>query len=213
MTDSRQERKIWIKDKKIILDCLTMTGKTQNSLAKEINITEIHLSRVLNKKICVGLSTVKALLTFFDVFSFNDLFYIEYLKEKQKTRNETMTEEQIKEIREKEKIQRQKYKEKQAIYHAKWYEKNGIKLDKEQKEKLKKWRQDNPEKVKASNILNKAVETRKIKRPLSCSNCGKTNTKIIGHHHDYNKPLDIIWLCSSCHRLIHSKTSNTSKMP
>ena len=35
-----------------------------------------------------------------------------------------------------------------------------------------------------------------------CAVCGDTETE--AHHEDYSKPLDVIWLCSSCHKQVHS---------
>ena len=38
--------------------------------------------------------------------------------------------------------------------------------------------------------------------PRRCQSCnGRLNVQ--AHHEDYSKPLDVLWLCASCHRLIH----------
>ncbi len=65
-------------------------------------------------------------------------------------------------------------------------------------EDLEKQGDGNPVKMKAQNILNRAVKAGKIKRPSKCSKCGKTG-KIQAHHKDYSKPLDVTWLCQTCH--------------
>lgn len=41
--------------------------------------------------------------------------------------------------------------------------------------------------------------------PEPCAVCGETTTD--AHHEDYNKPLDIVWLCRSHHRLRHEELS------
>lgn len=38
--------------------------------------------------------------------------------------------------------------------------------------------------------------------PVRCSECNKKG-KVHGHHPDYGKPLEIVWLCPSCHRYKH----------
>lgn len=43
-----------------------------------------------------------------------------------------------------------------------------------------------------------------IKQP--CCKCG--NEKAEAHHEDYNKPLEIIWLCKQCHAALHYPTDN-----
>jgi len=42
-----------------------------------------------------------------------------------------------------------------------------------------------------------------IVRPGICEACGKESKRIEGHHTDYAYPLEVIWLCFSCHREIH----------
>ena len=66
-----------------------------------------------------------------------------------------------------------------------------------------KWfREHNPEKYAAQILLGNAVRAGKLKRPNKCSRCGR-KTKIMGHHIDYFKPLDVIWVCQPCHKVLH----------
>ena len=48
-----------------------------------------------------------------------------------------------------------------------------------------------------------------------CEVCGKL--KVEGHHPDYNKPLEVIWLCHLHHRRVHAVSKapqpNTGKNP
>lgn len=65
-----------------------------------------------------------------------------------------------------------------------------------------------PLKYKASKKMEYAVYSHKILKPNICSNCKKEykKTAIHGHHFDYNKPLEVIWLCCKCHLELHTKT-------
>lgn len=64
------------------------------------------------------------------------------------------------------------------------------------------YRKNHHEKCIAHDRLAYALETGKIKRPDKCSLCGVSCTPQ-GHHYDYSKALEVIWLCSKCHSRIH----------
>lgn len=57
-------------------------------------------------------------------------------------------------------------------------------------------------KRQAASLLNRAINRGDVKRPGICSKCPRT-LDVIGHHHDYSKPLEVEWLCSRCHGKAH----------
>ena len=59
-----------------------------------------------------------------------------------------------------------------------------------------------PEKFKARRRFIYAVKTGKIIRQ-SCERCGEKNAQ--GHHPDYSKPLEVMWLCRKHHMELHRK--------
>lgn len=59
-----------------------------------------------------------------------------------------------------------------------------------------KWRDKNRHKVAA----HQAVQNARL-APLTCEHCGEANTE--AHHENYNRPLDVQWLCKSCHTKLH----------
>lgn len=65
-----------------------------------------------------------------------------------------------------------------------------------------KYRKEQPEKELARNRFLRAVKSGKIRRPELCSKC-QLKTKVEGHHPDYSKPYDVIWVCRMCHAGIH----------
>jgi ribosomal protein S27AE len=66
----------------------------------------------------------------------------------------------------------------------------------------KKW---DPKRERANGLVYRAVKSGKLKKPTHCENCGEAK-RLVGHHDDYDKPLDVRWLCLSCHRRFHSGT-------
>lgn len=71
---------------------------------------------------------------------------------------------------------------------------------------------ENPEKRSAHNIVTKYILNGSIKKPTNCSTKGCSKKKIQAHHDDYSKPLDIMWLCTSCHGLRHRFLNEKRRM-
>lgn len=66
-------------------------------------------------------------------------------------------------------------------------------------EKQKEYRWNNKEKYYARTKLGNALRDGKIEKPINCSRCHRFSDIIEGHHPDYTKPLEVIWLCPYCH--------------
>lgn len=60
----------------------------------------------------------------------------------------------------------------------------------------------NPTKKNAYMAIDAAIRAGMMVRPSVCSGCGCSDDehRIEAHHYDYAKPLDVIWLCTPCHR-------------
>ena len=66
----------------------------------------------------------------------------------------------------------------------------------------RKWMLANADRAKARELYRYALRSGKITRK-PCSVCGSENTE--GHHTDYSKPLEVIWLCRTHHLEEHAK--------
>jgi hypothetical protein len=71
----------------------------------------------------------------------------------------------------------------------------------------RKWNESNKDKYIAHIAVNNAVRDGVLTKPQTCSKCGKGNCRIEGHHNDYSKPLEVLWLCNSCHKSLHKDLS------
>lgn len=87
-------------------------------------------------------------------------------------------------------------------YWKKWYSSHKKEHSLNARKFARAWMMKNKEKANAHSKLYYAVKTGKINKPLHCSSCSSQG-KIEGHHPDYQKPLQVVWLCRSCHKSIH----------
>lgn len=68
---------------------------------------------------------------------------------------------------------------------------------------------DNTKKKRVQHILDKAVRKGIVIPQSNCQICGKSKEfndgrrGIQAHHSDYDKPLDVIWMCQECHHEWH----------
>jgi len=64
------------------------------------------------------------------------------------------------------------------------------------------WRAADKRRQKAHNSVSYAIKTGRLVREPCCL-CG--NEKTVAHHEDYDKPLEVIWLCQACHKQRHKE--------
>lgn len=93
---------------------------------------------------------------------------------------------------------KQKTKDK-AEYMRAWKEANPGKMT----EYKRDWWQRNRERLLVKEKVRYAVRSGKLQR-LPCGVCGEVEVE--AHHPDYDKPLDVIWLCRKHHMEIHNAT-------
>lgn len=64
-------------------------------------------------------------------------------------------------------------------------------------------------KERARQKVRYAVWSGKLTKPDQCQSCGATGV-LHGHHDDYEKPLDVRWLCAPCHAAVHAQERRVS---
>lgn len=67
------------------------------------------------------------------------------------------------------------------------------------------WAKPDPIKKAASHAVSNAVRDGRLIPADSCDDCGHDFSEFRreGHHEDYDKPLEVVWLCSLCHGKRH----------
>jgi hypothetical protein len=68
-----------------------------------------------------------------------------------------------------------------------------------------------PEKPRAREAVRSALRKGQIVRPSRCQHCNQ-ECKPQAHHEDYSKPLDVVWLCVSCHTQIHRAAETRNQL-
>jgi hypothetical protein len=76
--------------------------------------------------------------------------------------------------------------------------------------RILRWRKANPLAAKAHAAVLRSVKRGEIVRPNHCTDCNEKRKLHAHHHRGYERPLDVEWLCASCHRLRHSSQKTRS---
>lgn len=71
-------------------------------------------------------------------------------------------------------------------------------------EAIRRYRDKNPIKRAAQVALCNAVRDKRVVKISSCQACGSSRN-IVGHHPDYSRPFDVVWLCQACHCQHHAR--------
>ena len=64
------------------------------------------------------------------------------------------------------------------------------------------WRAEDTRRSVAHNAVARAIRNGSLVR-IPCIRCGEQ--KSLAHHEDYDKPLDVMWLCQPCHKQRHKE--------
>lgn len=101
--------------------------------------------------------------------------------------------------------QRPEYRQRERLSHTQWYDSRGGKQIVRKNTIAHRTRTgyqgfSSPEKKRARNITQGVIRRGGLFRQ-SCTRCGSTVAE--AHHLDYEKPLQVIFLCRACHQLEH----------
>ena len=91
---------------------------------------------------------------------------------------------------------RAKHREKLRWYQRNYYRRHHPECRQYETDYKKRY----PKRIKAQDKAQRAVWSGKIKM-APCMICGNDEAEM--HHFDYDKPLDVVWLCKSCHTYLH----------
>jgi hypothetical protein len=96
-----------------------------------------------------------------------------------------------------------------AEYHQERKESKKLLSFKQVAPHQKFWLQENKLKKTAHQKVSYAIQKGELIRQ-PCERCGTTE-HVVAHHEDYNKPLDVVWLCKHHHKERHSELDRMEK--
>ena len=67
------------------------------------------------------------------------------------------------------------------------------------------WRAEDSRRQVAHSAVARAIRSGLLVR-MPCIRCGKEKSE--AHHEDYDKPLEVMWLCTPCHKQRHKELKN-----
>ena len=114
-------------------------------------------------------------------------------------------------VQENERRYRENNKDKVLDSRRAWKDKNREKIKEYQRSYYLKNKPREREKARARykkevayahTLVKRAIEKGELVRG-PCVICGEAKSE--GHHEDYTKPLEVIWLCKKHHRQLHAK--------
>jgi hypothetical protein len=74
----------------------------------------------------------------------------------------------------------------------------------------RKYQENKPRQYWSNQLINAAVHLGILTRPDHCSQCG-SRKRIQAHHPDYSKPLEVVWLCATCHGKVHRSSMHSTE--
>jgi hypothetical protein len=125
-------------------------------------------------------------------------------KERQREYNRQYRLKNLEKKRARDREYAKKNKEKARIRGKAWRMANKEKANAKKRE----YNKSIPDKMKARSAVSHGLRDGKIKKGTRCNHCKTKSGKLEAHHHQgYTEEnyLNIIWLCDSCHREVHSK--------
>jgi len=105
---------------------------------------------------------------------------------------------------------REKNIERSKSNYRKYKLKKGY-LTKKYKYSLNYYHFKDKHKTSARSKLAFAIKSGLLKKPKICEACKKYK-RVEGHHRDYSKPLNVIWLCDKCHHLEHRRMRDKTRI-
>jgi hypothetical protein len=73
---------------------------------------------------------------------------------------------------------------------------------------VSKWSEDHKIWRAAQSALSHAVKSGKVQKWPCCAVADCNSEKVVAHHPDYSRPLDVVWLCQAHHKQTHALTDS-----